>query len=184
MEFTADGISSNELSRDTDTSRTGNIDNTANINILYDAWNGTPIWDIGIPQNSNEMGDGIHTVRNEIKEETINESITLDSCISLGNSGIETMANKLKDSGKNREAKLTETGVNELAKRQTVTIQDANTDSDDSEDENMLVHSLDLGSNITIGSEMEKSARVTEWDATKITGIRRIGTFDNVDEMR
>ncbi len=63
--------------------------------------------------NSNVTSDEIHTGGGETMEETINESIMLHSCISLGNSGMETTVNKLNDSRENREAKVMEMGVNE-----------------------------------------------------------------------
>ncbi len=55
-----------------------------------------------------------------------------------------------------------------------MTIQDASTHSEDSEDKDTLVHSLDLGSKITIGSETENLAKVMEWYPMKITGLDKL----------
>ncbi len=162
IDFTA-GDTSGDI---TGTGPTENKNKTAISNSYYIAGNSTVIGG-----NNKNTGDGKITAGDSTADGTINESVTLDSCVSLGNSVVEKTANKSNDDGENKVTRSSATEGKILGKRQAVTIRNEDSDSDMEEDEEESIYLIDLGSNISLGDETEKSADVTEWDPGKIAVV-------------
>ncbi len=127
----------------------------------------------GLRHGGDKMtGDGKDLAGNEVGLETVNESITLDSSISLGNSGL-SMAESAQEVKSENGQKVTAArngGISAERHKVTVRNEDSDSDSEAGDDDKESVYSIDLGSNITLGDETTKSAEFMEWDASKFAG--------------
>ncbi len=160
IDFSAGDVSGN----DTDNST---VENNGNLVIN----NGNKQTGNGLRRGGNERtGDGKDLTGNDLGLETVNEYITLDSCISLGNSGAGSA-----DSAQNGKSEYGQIGTAARkggisAEQHKVTVRNEDSDSEAGDDDRESVYSIDLGSNITLGDETAKSADFTEWDSSKIAG--------------
>ncbi len=108
-------------------------------------------------------GNGKDVTGDDLGLEMVNESITLDSCISLGNSMLVKAEIERKGKLENGRTNLAARKDGTLAERHKVTVQNEDLDSEAGNDDNESVYSIDLGSNITLGDETDKAADVREW---------------------
>ncbi len=116
-------------------------------------------------------GEGNIMACDSMADGTINESITLDLCIPLDNSAEVKTADVRNNKGEIMETRLSETEGKTRDKQQMVMVHNEDVDTEVEDDENELIYSIDLVSNISLGDEMAKSASITEWDPNKITGV-------------
>ncbi len=94
--------------------------------------------------------------------ELINESITLESCISLENTSREEQT-------KDNITKFSTTiNPGEREKTPPVTVRNEESDSEAEGDDNVSVRSIELDSNITLG---EETGLVTEWNPEEVIGV-------------
>ncbi len=160
IDFSADDISGNVPGNSTAENNGNSVIN-----------NGNKQAENGLGHGGNERtGNGKDLTGIDVGSEMVNESITLDSCISLGNSGVgsaEAVQNgKLEKGQKVTAASKSDTA----AERHKVTVRNEDSESEAGDDDNVSVYLIDLGSNITLGDGTEKSAEITEWDSSKIAG--------------
>ncbi len=160
IDFSAGYISGNDTGNSTAENNGNSVNNDGN----KQTGNGS-----GCGGNE-RTGDGNDLTGNDVGSETVNESTTLDSCISLGNSGVGSADLAQKGEGENGQM-VTATGEKGTpAVRHKVTVRNEDSDSEAGDDDNESVYSIDLGSNITLGDETAKLAELTEWDSSKIAG--------------
>ncbi len=160
IDFTAGNMSGDVTGNSKAENRSISVINDGN----YEAGNGTAY--VG---NKN-TGNGRDVTGNDLGLETVNESITLHSCISLGNSWLGTAVNERKGKLENWRTNSAARNDGTSAERHKVTVWNEDSDSKADDDDNKSVYSIDLGSNITLGDETDKAADVTEWDPSKIAG--------------
>ncbi len=121
-------------------------------------------------KDNRKMGATTNTIGDDTGFETINESITLESCISLDNSEPEETAKENYRVEANIVPGQPAAGKDAVGKEQAVTIRNEDSDSDAEDDDNASIYSIELDSNITLGDKMGKSAVITEWDTSKMRG--------------
>ncbi len=122
-------------------------------------------------ENNRNTGAETNTIGGDTGFETINESITLDSCISLGNSESEETAKENYEGVANKVTGRSAMGKDMVVREQAVTIRNEESDSDAEDDDKASIYSIELDSNITLGDETGKLAEMTDWDASRVAGV-------------
>ncbi len=110
---------------------------------------------------------------NATGHETVYESVTLDSRITLPNSQENCIKNE------NNETKRTNATEKSGITNQrhdgvrAVIVRNEESDSDMSDGENESIYSIELDSKVSIGDETNKPLELTEWEPSKIAGVNQ-----------
>ncbi len=161
IDFTAGDTSGDDMGD----CEAGNRSNTLINDDNYEADNGTTF-----EGNNKNAGNRKGVTGNNPELETVNESITLESCISLDNSRLGTVEIEQKGKPENGRTNSAARKDGTPAEWHRVTVQNEDLDSEVGDDNDESVYSIDLGSNITLGDETGKVTDITDWDPSKIAG--------------